>query len=166
MHRFSSWDIDNSSLVFNNSVSISWNAEDIEGDDVYVNLYFENPAFNILIPQCSGEFKMKKEKKCFFKFEELENISSNIDTVWNFRIVVGDFNNSSWTMPLSSYLVSDSFSFDDFSSESNNASIGDINNSKKGAVVEDSWFYSILFILVVSTVIFQVLRYIRKKKFT
>ena len=109
---------------------------------------------------------MKKEKKCFFKFEELENISSNIDTVWNFRIVVGDFNNSSWTMPLSSHLVSYFFSFDDFSSESNNASIGDINNSKKGAVVEDSWFYSILFILVVSTVIFQVLRYIRKKKFT
>ena len=161
-----SWSIDNSSLVFNNSVSISWNAEDVEGDDVYVNLYVENPAFNVLIPQCSGEFKMKKEKKCFFKFEELENISSNIDTVWNFRIVVGDFNNSSWTMPLSSYLVSDSFSFDDFSSESNNASIGDINNSKKGAVVEDSWFYSILIILVVSMVIFQVLRYIRKKKFT
>ena len=144
----------------------SWNAEDIEGDDVYVNLYLENPAFNLLIPQCSGEFKIRKEEKCFFEFEELVNISSNIDTVWNFRIVVGDFNNSSWTEPLSSYLVSDSFLLNDFSSESNNASIEDINDSKKGAVVEDSWFYSILFILVVLMAIFQVLRHIRKKKFT
>ena len=91
------------------------------------------------------------------------NISSNIDTVWNFRIVVGDFNNSSWTKPSSSYLVSDSFFFNDFSLESNNASTEDINDSKKGGVVEDSWFYSILFILVVSTAIFQVLRHIRKK---
>ena len=65
-------------------------------------------------------------------------------------------------MPLSSY-ISDSFSFDDFSSESNNASMEILTIQKKGAVVEDSWFYSILFILVVSTVIFQVLRYIRKK---
>ena len=52
--------------------------------------------------------------------------------IWNFRIVVGDFNNSSWTMPLSSYLVSDSFFFNDFSSKSKKRVLESLMILKRG----------------------------------
>ena len=161
-----SWEIDNSSLIVNNSISILWNVEDGEGDDVYVNLYLENPAFNVLIPQCSEEFQIQMEKNCFIELEEIVNISSIINAVWNLKIVVGDFNNSSWTKPMSFYLISDDFFFNEITSQKNNQTVDDFNKSKKSTVVANTWIPSILFILVLSVVIFQVLRRIQKNKIT
>ena len=161
-----SWEIDNSSLIVNNSISILWDVEDREGDDVYVNLYLENPAFNVLIPQCSEEFKIQMKKSCSFELEEVVNISSKINAIWNLKIVVGDFNNSSWTKSMSSYLMSDDFFFNEITSKKNNQTVDDFNKSKKSLVVANTWIPSILFILVLSMVIFQVLRRIQKNKIT